>query len=58
MINQSIDAFVQEALAGNAPLEVMNHPTGRHGFDILDDNDRSREIIARAVAFAQVHVRR
>ena len=58
MINQSIDAFVQEALAGNALLEVMNHPTGRHGFDILDDNDRSREIIARAVAFAQVHVRR
>lgn len=58
MINQTIDLFVQEALAGNALLEVMNHPTGRHGFDILDDNDRSREIIARAVAFAQVHVRR
>jgi acetyl esterase/lipase len=58
MINQSIDAFVQEALAGNAPLDLMNHPAGRHGFDILDDDERSREIIARAVAFAQVHVRR
>jgi dienelactone hydrolase len=58
MINQAIDLFVQEALAGNAQLDVMNHPAGRHGFDILDDNDRSREIIARAVAFAQVHVRR
>jgi dienelactone hydrolase len=58
LINQAIDSFVQEALAGNAQLDVMNHPTGRHGFDILDDNDRSREIIARAVAFAQVHVRR
>ena len=57
-INQSIDMFVQEALAGNAPLELMNHPAGRHGFDILDDDERSREIIARAVAFAQVHVRR
>jgi len=56
MINQSIDTFVQEALAGNAPLELMNHPAGRHGFDILDDDDRSREIIARAVAFAQAHV--
>ena len=50
--------FVQEALAGNAPLELMNNPAGRHGFDILDDDERSREIIARAVAFAQVHVRR
>jgi dienelactone hydrolase len=58
MINETIDLFVKEALAGNAMLEVMNHPTGRHGFDILDDDDRSREIIARAVAFAQVHVRR
>jgi dienelactone hydrolase len=58
LINESIDAFVQEALAGNVPLELMNHPAGRHGFDILDDDERSREIIARAVAFAQVHVRR
>ena len=58
MINNTIDLFVQEALAGNAPLELMNHAAGRHGFDILDDDDRSREIIARAVAFAQVHVRR
>ena len=57
MINETIDSFVQEALAGNAMLEVMNHPAGRHGFDVLDDDERSREIIARAVAFAQAHVR-
>lgn len=58
MINQAINVFVMEALAGNAPLELMNHSAGRHGFDILDDDERSREIITRAVAFAQVHVRR
>jgi dienelactone hydrolase len=58
LINETIDLFVQEALAGNALLDVMNHSAGRHGFDILDDDDRSREIIARAVAFAQAHVRR
>jgi len=58
LINETIDRFVQEALAGNAMLDCMNHPAGRHGFDILDDDERSREIIARAVAFAQVHVRR
>ena len=57
LINQSIGAFVQEALAGNAPLELMNHPRGRHGFDILDDDARSREIIARAVAFVQLQIR-
>jgi acetyl esterase/lipase len=58
LINETIDQFVQEALAGNATLDLMNHPAGRHGFDILDDDERSREIIARAVAFAQTHVRR
>jgi dienelactone hydrolase len=58
LINETIDQFVQEALAGNVMLELMNHPTGRHGFDILDDDERSREIIARGVAFAQTHVRR
>jgi acetyl esterase/lipase len=57
MINDTIDLFVQEALAGNAMLDVMNHPAGRHGFDMLDDDERSREIIGRAVAFAQTHLR-
>jgi dienelactone hydrolase len=57
LINEALDSFVPEALAGNALLDVMNHPAGRHGFDILDDDDRSREIIARAVAFVQAHVR-
>jgi hypothetical protein len=30
-------------------LEVMTHPNGQHGFDILDSDDRSREIIARTI---------
>ena len=50
-MNAGIDRFVAEALATNAAIDVMNHATGRHGFDILDDDRRSREIIARAVEF-------
>ena len=50
-LNATIDRFVQEALARNAPLELMTHPAGQHGFDILDDDDRSREIIARTLDF-------
>ena len=50
-LNASIDRFVQEALARSAPLELMTHPTGQHGFDILDDDDRSREIIGRTLDF-------
>jgi hypothetical protein len=29
MFNDSIDAFVRESLAGNALLDVANHPQGR-----------------------------
>ena len=50
-VNESIDAFVRDALAANASIDLLNHPRGQHAFDILDDDDRSREIIARAVAF-------
>lgn len=55
-INQGIDPFVAEALSANATIEVMNHPKGLHGFDSLNDDARSREIVAAAVKFLQVHL--
>jgi acetyl esterase/lipase len=55
-INGTIDLFVQRALAANVPLDVMNHPAGQHGFDVLNDDDRSREIIARTIEFLKKHL--
>ncbi|MGB4783086.1 MAG: alpha/beta hydrolase, partial [Candidatus Acidiferrum sp.] len=55
-LNNTIDKFIAEALAKNAMIEVMNHPTGRHGFDIVDSNDRSREIIRRALEFLRIRL--
>jgi acetyl esterase/lipase len=55
-LNAGIDRFVQAALAANAAIDVMNHATGRHGFDILDDVERSREIIARTVEFLRTRL--
>jgi acetyl esterase/lipase len=55
-LNAGIDRFVQAALSANASIDVMNHPGGRHGFDILDDDARSREIIARTVEFLRVRL--
>jgi len=57
MFNQAIDLFVSEALAGNASLDLYNHAEGQHSFDMLDDNERSREIISRALAFVQMHLK-
>lgn len=50
-LNAGIDRFVQAAVARGATLDLMNHPDGRHGFDILDDDARSREIIRRTLDF-------
>jgi acetyl esterase/lipase len=55
-MNDSIDRFIREALAKNANIEVMNHPTGVHGFDNQNDNERSREIIERSLAFMHKHL--
>jgi acetyl esterase/lipase len=55
-LNASIDRFVQKALATNACVDVLNHPTGRHGFDILDNDARSREIIARTLEFLRARL--
>lgn len=53
--NDGIDRFVQLALSKNLTIEVVNHATGHHGFDIEDDNDRSREIIRRTIEFIKTH---
>ncbi len=55
-LNRGIDKLVTEALGKNAMIEVMNHPTGRHGFDIIDSNERSREIIQRAPEFLKTNL--
>lgn len=52
-MNDSIDRFVAAAIAANAPVTFMNHPTGEHGFDNQNDDERSREIICAALAFVR-----
>jgi acetyl esterase/lipase len=52
LLNDSLDRFVAAALASNAPLTLMNHPAGVHGFDNQTRDARSREIVQAAIAFA------
>jgi hypothetical protein len=42
--------------ASGPPLALMNHPQGKHGFDALNDDARSREIIRAALAFMHAHL--
>jgi acetyl esterase/lipase len=55
--NEGIDRFVAEAVARGATVDFVTHPSGQHGFDVLDNDDRSREIVARTLAFMRWHLR-
>ena len=56
-LNESIDRFVMEASSKNVPITFMNHPTGHHSFDLLDDDARSREIIRNTLEFINEHLK-
>ncbi len=48
--------FRSRSLAANAMLDVANHPQGVHGFDVENDDARTREIVARTILFVKTHL--
>lgn len=56
MLNKSLDKFVAEALAHNLMIDVLNHPTGQHAFDLFNDNDRTHEIVVRTLDYLKKHL--
>jgi acetyl esterase/lipase len=55
-LNEALDEFVAVACERNIPFTLMNHPAGEHGFDLLNDDARSREIIRATLAFLSEHL--
>lgn len=55
-VNDGIDAFVGRATELGAPVWLIAHESGHHAFDVLDDDDRSREIIEDTLDFLAVHL--
>jgi acetyl esterase/lipase len=54
-LNVAVDNFIHEAVSRKATLDFSNHAEGQHGFDVLDDNERTREIIKRTLEFVKAH---
>lgn len=54
-LNVAVDNFIQKAMSKKATLDFSNHAEGQHGFDVLDDNERTREIIRRTLEFIKAH---
>lgn len=55
-LNESIATFVQRAVEVNAPITLMIHPTGPHGFDNQTDDRRTKEIIRTVLDFMKWHL--
>jgi acetyl esterase/lipase len=55
-LNEALDEFSHIASKRNIPLTFMNHPKGEHGFDIFNDDARTREIIKATLAFLSEHL--
>lgn len=56
MLLDSLDGFISAALQNNVPIDVYNHATGVHAFDLLNDHPRTYEIIEKTLAFLKKHL--
>ena len=56
-LNERIDAMLGRALAANAPWTIINYGGGLHGFELLNDNDVSRDVIDRELELMKKVVR-
>lgn len=54
--NAGIDEMLRVALQRNLDVTFMNHATGHHAFDAMDDNERSHEIIRATLEFFKTHL--
>jgi hypothetical protein len=50
-LNVTLDAFIRGALTANLPLTLLNHPTGPHAFDLVDDTEATRDVIGQILDF-------
>lgn len=55
-LNEALDRFAHEAGRANLPFALIEHESGGHAFDILDDRPRSREVIRQVLDFLQEHL--
>ncbi|HKG92336.1 MAG TPA: hypothetical protein VKA84_10610 [Gemmatimonadaceae bacterium] len=52
-MNAAIDRLASLAVAQNAPITLLNHHSGQHGFEGRDDNAATREVIEQTLQFVK-----
>ena len=54
--NNSIDNFISSASTQDVSVELAEHTEGHHGFDSVDQQERSREIVKATLNFLKKHL--
>jgi acetyl esterase/lipase len=55
-LNATIDRFVTAAKSAGATVDLLTHPTGHHGFDVIDPGERSSQIIRHTLESLRTHL--
>jgi uncharacterized protein (TIGR02246 family) len=55
-LNASIERFVRAAVARDVTLDFLLHRAGDHGFDMRNQDDRSRDIVRQTIEFVRRHL--
>jgi len=53
---RSVQLFVDAANSAGLDISVVDYLEGQHGFDVVDDTERSRELVLDTVAFFRGHL--
>jgi dienelactone hydrolase len=52
-VNRDIVALASIAVGQNAPVTLVNHASGYHGFEMFNDDDASRDVMEQTIAFVR-----
>jgi dienelactone hydrolase len=52
-VNQEITRLAALAVSQNAPVRLVNHSSGHHAFEMVDDDDASRAVIELTIDFVR-----
>lgn len=50
-LNDTLDAFVADALRANVELTLVNHASGPHAFDLFEESEAARAIVKSILAW-------
>ena len=52
-VNRAMTDLATLAASQNAPVTLLNYPGGHHAFEIVDDEDATRDVIDSTIAFVK-----